>query len=157
SSRKLLRRERAAVRFMTSLLPSVRPMLRGLGRVFANHNGSHPTLCRRLTTNSRPTRQRGRYVRLYMSARRVLRPSSPSSRRRFPDIRRRTRIAPAKCAIEIREVAEPDLIRHLADGAIRKAWVAQHAVCAQEPLTDDECREGQAFVLEELVNITWCN
>ena len=84
-------------------------------------------------------------------------PSSPASERGFPDLRRRTRIVSAKCAIEIREIAEPDVIRHRADGAIRKAWVAQHAVCAQEPLTEDECREGQAFVLEEFVKIPWCD
>ena len=75
--------------------------------------------------------------------------------RRLPDLGRRGRIASAKCAIEIGKVTEPHIKRHRANVAIGKAWVAQDPVCAREALAEHERREGEAFVLKELVNVTW--
>ena len=70
---------------------------------------------------------------------------------RLPDIRRRCRIASAERAIEIGKIAKPHTKSDRADAAVRKARVAEHPICAREPPAEDKCREGEAFVLEELV------
>src|SRR5262249_6102641 len=59
----------------------------------------------------------------------------------------------AERAIEIRKIGEPHIERYRADVATCKAWVAEHSVCAREPLPEDERREGEAFALEELVDV----
>lgn len=54
-------------------------------------------------------------------------------------------------------LTEPHIKGHRADIAIGKVWVAQEPVRAREAPAEHERREGEAFVLEELVNIPWCH
>jgi hypothetical protein len=69
---------------------------------------------------------------------------SLSARRRvgihcpLSDLRRRGRIALAKCAIEVRKITEPHIKRHRADAAIGKMWVAEEPVYARKALAENE-------------------
>src|SRR5215469_112583 len=74
--------------------------------------------------------------------------------RRMPDFRRRRVVAPAKGAIEIGEIAEPDIERHRANAAVAKARIAQHPVRASKPPAQDEGGEREPLALEELVYVT---
>ena len=68
--------------------------------------------------------------------------------RRPPDLARRGSIAPAKGAIEVGQITEPDIERDRADRAIDKPGIAQHTVCAREALVTHERGEGEPLVLE---------
>ena len=60
----------------------------------------------------------------------------------------------AEGAIEIGEIAEPDIECHRADAAIGKARIAPHPVRASQPPAENEGRKGEPFPLDELVDVT---
>src|SRR5215813_8073274 len=55
-----------------------------------------------------------------------------------PDVRRRRPVALPELAVEVREVAEADVVGDRADSEPVEAWIAQHPVRAIQPLTAHE-------------------
>src|SRR5262249_26137124 len=68
-------------------------------------------------------------------------------------VRRRNLVTLAKGAVEVRNIAEPDVVCDRADAAGSESWVAQHTICLVQTLPKDKLREGHAFALEQLVHV----
>jgi hypothetical protein len=68
----------------------------------------------------------------------------------LPDLGGRRLVAPAKDAIEIGEIAEPDI---QGDGADARSECDEH----EKPSVENKGGEGEPFALEELVNIPRCH
>src|SRR5215471_19487974 len=70
-----------------------------------------------------------------------------------PGVRWRNLVTLAKGAVEVRNIAEPDVVCDRADAAGSESWVAQHTICLVQTLPKDKLREGHAFALEQLVHV----
>src|SRR5262249_6799707 len=70
-----------------------------------------------------------------------------------PGVRWRNLVTLAKGAVEVRNIAEPDVVCDRADAAGRESRVAQHTICLVQTLPKDKLREGHAFALEQLVHV----
>src|SRR5215469_10389263 len=79
------------------------------------------------------------------------------ARRRLPDIAWRDAIAAPEGTIEVRKVAKTHGECDGADVPIGKTRIAQHPVCKRKALAPHKGREGEAFVLEQLVDVSRCH
>src|SRR5215471_6281967 len=70
-----------------------------------------------------------------------------------PGVRWRNLVTLAKGAVEVRNIAKPDVVCDRADAAGSESWVAQHTICLVQTLPKDKLREGHAFALEQLVHV----
>src|SRR4051794_14656284 len=71
-----------------------------------------------------------------------------------PDVTGRGAISPPEAAVEIREIAETDIVGDRADRPLGVSGFAQHAMRTLDALFDQEGRERLAVGLEQALEIT---